>query len=284
MSDGNPETAPRSGLRLRGFGIVIGALILLVASIIVRTRLQPGTPAAPAPAPAAPMPKAAAPAKPAPAPAATPAGALPTELAAAFMAVTGKPDRADTSDQVDGRVEEGTTTPLRLLHLPFGPILLTSTTNTSTCHACSGAIGVFYLDQQGATFTVRKRWPRAIEGWGWGTPPDWLISDKFTALPAIYASGGFMGQGVSCDSARLTELRPEGPAQSDLIPLSFSDAGAFHEGPGAPPLRQVEGKIVNIMKGKSFDVRVTGTETFTEHYVMRGTKFVRREKESGLAC
>jgi len=283
MSDGTSETAPPVRPRLRGYSIAIGVLILLVAGIIVGTSLHPL--AAPAPAATAPAPKTAAPATPVSTPAATPASALPVELVAAFKAVTGKSDHADISDKKDGYLEEGTITPLRLLHLPFGSVLLTSTTNKSTCHACSGAIGVFYLEQQGATFMVRKRWPRAVEGWGWGAPPDWLISEKFTDFPAIYATGTFHGQGLTCDGATLTELRPEGPTQADFIGLSYSNEGMVDPGdPGAEPLQRFEGKIANIVKGKSFEVRTIGTETFTEHYVMRGTKFVRREKESRLFC
>jgi hypothetical protein len=287
MSDGISETTPPAGPRLRGLSIAIGALILLVAGVIVGTRLQPVVPSASTAA--APAPEAVAPAKPAPAPTATPAttpGAAPVgELAAAFMAVTGKIDVADTSDKRDGYAEEGTTRPLRLLHVPFGPVLLTSTTNKSTCHACFGAIGVFYLDQQGATFTVRKRWPRAVEGWGWGVPPDWLISEKFTVFPAIYATGTFHGQGLTCNGATLTELTPEGPAEADFIGLSYSNDGLVDPGdPGAAHLQQFEGTIANIVKGKSFVVRATGTATFTEHYVMRGARFVRLEKESRMFC
>ena len=49
-------------------------------------------------------------------------------------------------------------------------------------------------------------------------------------------------------------------------------------------LALIEGKIANIVRGKSFVVRATVTATFTEHYVMHGTRVVRREKESRLAC
>jgi hypothetical protein len=279
VKDGISSTSPRS----RALGIAVGALILLVAGVIVGAawRRAPG-PASPLSASA---PKPAVPANPpsgsAAAPIATPAG----ELTAAFMAVTGKSDVANTSIVVDGYEEEGTTKPLRLLHVPFGPVLLTSTVNKEDCDACTGAIGIFYLDQHGATFTVRKRWPKAVTGWGRGEPPDWQISEKFTTFPAIYATGTFMGQGLACDGATLTELRPEGPAQADFIGLSYSNQGMVDpDDPGAAHLQQLEGKIANIVKGKSFAVQATGTATFAEHYVMRGTRFVRQEKDSRLFC
>lgn len=177
---------------------------------------------------------------------------------------------------------------LRLVWLPFGPVLLTSTEIKDGCHACVGAIGVYYLAEENGAFKVKGRWPAAVSGWGWGAPPtEWSISGKFSDYPVIFASGGFTGQGITCSSSTLTELRPEGPVASDLIPTGYSNGGAVLDdgetGGGEPP-REIDGKIANIVKGRSFIVIARGTENFVETYVRRNKKFVRTSGESNLGC
>lgn len=75
---------------------------------------------------------------------------------------------------------------------------------------------------------------------------------------------------------------------SDLIALSYSNGGNVDDETGmtfgGDPARDVEGKIVDIFKDRSFAVRVQLGERFTETYVKRGGKFVRTVEESRLAC
>lgn len=256
--------------------LVAGGAVLIAGSAVAWAMLaqQPEAPVRVAPS-----------ASPSVAATSAPAVAPAEALAAAFEAVTGKRDRVE---EKDGEAVV-TTTPLKLIELPFGPVLLTATASSDDCHACAGSIGVHYLERKGSGFAVRHRWPKAVSGWGWGQPPtDWSISDKFTPYPAIYAEGGFTGQGITCGSAVLTELRPEGPVASDTIALSYSNGGAVDEAsgrtPGGEPARDDQGKIVDIVKDKSFDVRTAGKQPIVEHYVRRGTKFVRTAAESKLAC
>lgn len=180
------------------------------------------------------------------------------------------------------------TKPIRLMRLAFGPVLLTTTEIKDGCHACVGAVGVFYLSEENGAFKVVKRWPKAVQGWGWGAPPtDWNVTEKFTAYPAIFAEGGFTGQGITCSSASITELRPDGPRQSDLILTGYTNEGAVLEDGttgGGEPLRSLEGKIVNIMKAKSFEVKVSGTENFSERYTFRGGKYGLASGQSQLEC
>ena len=206
-------------------------------------------------------------------------------LAAAFKAATGR-DSAYTLKSRDG---DRTVTPLRLLDLPFGPVLLASSELADGCHGCAGAIGVYYLKREGDGFIVAKQWPDAVKGWGWGAPPqEWSVTEKFTRFPAIYAEGGYTGQGVTCGSATLTELTPNGPVESDVIGLSYSNGGAVLEETGetgfGEPARDVKGTITNVVKGKSFDVVVKGAESLRETYRYSGGKFVRQGGESRLAC
>lgn len=179
-----------------------------------------------------------------------------------------------------------TTKPLRITQLPFGPVLLTKREIKDGCHACTGAIGVYYLKEQDDTTTVTGSWPKAVEGWGWGwgaAPAEWSLTDKFTALPSIYATGGFMGQGIIEESATLTELRPDGPVTSDVIVTGFSDEGAIVDNERAPCV--VKGRIANIYKDRSFDVIVTGSVRAVDHYVKRKGKFIAASKiDWGIPC
>jgi hypothetical protein len=201
-------------------------------------------------------------------------------LADAFEAATGH--RSTFSQDVDGEII--TTRPVRIIELPFGPALLTKREIKDGCHACTGAIGVYYLKEQGNATIVTGRWPKAIEGWGWGAAPSkWSLTDKFTALPSIYAAGGYMGQGVIEESATITELRPDGPVTSDVIGTGFSDEGAIVDNERAPCV--VEGRIGNVYKDRSFDVIVTGSVRAVDHYVNRSGKFVAASKiDWGVPC
>jgi hypothetical protein len=201
-------------------------------------------------------------------------------LADAFEAATGH--RSAFSKREGGDVVS--TKPIRIIELSFGPALLTKREIKDGCHACTGAIGVYYLKEEGGRTTVTGRWPNAVEGWGWGAAPaEWHITEKFTAYPSIYASGGFMGQGVVMESSTLTELRPEGPTTSDLIGTGFSDEGAIVDDERTPCI--VEGKISNIRRDRSFDVIVRGSVKGVDHYVKRNGKFVATSKlDWGVPC
>ena len=206
-------------------------------------------------------------------------------LVAAFKAATGHA-KAFTAVGESGRE---TTTPVRILDLPFGQALLTSTEIADGCHACSGALGVYYLERTNTGYAVKRSWPKAMDGWGWGAPPKgWTVTERFTTNPALYAEGGYTGQGITCGSASLVELRPEGPVSSDLINLSFSNGGNVDEETKmtfeGDPARDVEGKIADVQKDRSFVVRVTGKERFDERYVWTGAKYKRTVKASRLEC
>jgi hypothetical protein len=201
-------------------------------------------------------------------------------LADAFEAATGH--RVAYSKTEGGELV--TTQPIRIIQLPFGSALLTKTEIKDGCHACTGAIGVYYLDEQADSTVLRGRWPRGVEGWGWGAAPtEWYLTDKFSAYPAIYASGGFMGQGVIEESSTITELRPDGPITSDVIGTGFSDEGAIVDNERAACV--VKGKIANVRKDSSFDVIVRGSVNAVDHYAKKKGKFVAvSRRDWGLPC
>lgn len=176
----------------------------------------------------------------------------------------------------------------RVLNLPFGTVLLTSTERPDDCHACTGYVGVYYLADEGGKYRVTGRWPKALAGWGWGAAPNWKISTAYTSNPAIVAEGAYTGQGYTCTGMNIVELTSKGPVESDVISLGMSNEGAVDPETGTTmggePLRELTGKIVNVQKGKSLQVEVSGNEAFTETYVMRGGKFVRTSGETKLGC
>jgi hypothetical protein len=191
------------------------------------------------------------------------------EVASAFEAATGHREGFCVVDQNDGNV---ITRPLRLVDVPSGKALLTEREGEDDCHACNGgAIGVFYLAERNGKLRVTGRWPKAIEGSGWGKPPAvWYLTDRFTSAPAIYAENGSMGQGYEHQGVSITELGPRGPVTSDRIATLSSDEGAVIG--GTPCI--LKGEITSIVRDRSFEVRVTGYSEFTDHYEKRGGKFV----------
>jgi hypothetical protein len=219
---------------------------------------------------------------------ATPAGAraLPEaeQLALAFKTAYG----ATKSATIETKDAKLTAEPGELLWVGDIAVLLSPTKSEADCHACAGTLAITYLKAKGDGFEVTGKWPDLIVGAGWGEAPDWKVTDAFTTLPAVYEEGSYMGQGVSCSNATITELKPGGPVQSELIWLSSSNGGAIDEETGktfgGEPAKELEGKITDIVKGKSFTVKATGTASFTESYIYRDGKFVPTQPDSKLTC
>jgi hypothetical protein len=167
----------------------------------------------------------------------------------------------------------------RLLELPFGPVLIADVSIENASHAEVGALGIYYLKRAGAGYVLRKKWPHAIEGGGFGYAPDWSLKHQFTRYPAIYATAGWTGQGCTTGWAIIAELTPSGPLVSDAIHTSYSDRGV-----GSGRVAEYTGRIRNIRKGRSFEVAASGTTHFLEHYISRKGHFVLVERESRLEC
>ncbi len=219
----------------------------------------------------------------------TPTGvrALPEaeQLKLAFRTAYG----ADGAAQVrEGDSDVINVKPGQLLWIGETAVLLSPGANASDCHACSGALAIAYLKPQGNGFEVTGKWPTLVRGSGWGAEPEWRVTSEFTDNPAIYVESGRSGQGYSCGGASITELKPDGPVQSERVWLSASNEGAVDETTGktfgGEPLSNLDGKIVDVVKGKSFAVQASGTAKFVERYEYSGGKFVPLQKESRLSC
>jgi|tagenome__1003787_1003787.scaffolds.fasta_scaffold20989663_3 hypothetical protein len=168
---------------------------------------------------------------------------------------------------------------VRLLELPFGPVLITEVNIENGSHAEVGTLGIYYLKRVGTRYTLRKKWPNAVEGGGFGSAPEWSVNRHFTKYPAIYATSGWTGQGCTGGWSMIAELAPSRPLVSDAIHTSMSDAGV-----GSGKADEYAGRIRNIRKGSSFEVSATGTDHFVEHYLSRKGRFVLVERESRLEC
>jgi len=168
------------------------------------------------------------------------------------------------------RFERLGTPPEKLIWRGDTAILITATHYEDASHATVGALGVYYLKAAGGGFTVTGKWPDAVSGNGFGGPPDpWSISDTFGPLPMIYSEAGYTGQGYTCSQASLTELAPGGPRPVAAVPIYYDDSGAHENG-----AVRIEGKIADIVPGKSFAVHYTGARTFTETWVRKGDTYV----------
>lgn len=191
--------------------------------------------------------------------------ALPAEeqLARAFEAAFGSRGEAVLSVPGDGSDEDVRYAPGRLIWPAFGPVLISEGKVQDPARASAGKIAVHYLKPAGDRFEVARAFPAAVATGSNGEVARWSLNPRFSNWPVVAAEGGGTGQGYTCSWLTLTELRPDGPAKVGQVPLLYDDRGAKEDGTG----RAIEGKILNIAKGQSFDVVYSGSRAFSEHYV-----------------
>ncbi|HEX8534416.1 MAG TPA: SHOCT domain-containing protein [Allosphingosinicella sp.] len=151
-------------------------------------------------------------------------------------------------------------------------VLLTLAGIPDACHGCSGAIGVHYLVPAGKNFAVQERWPLFVPGSSWGEPAtEWSIRRDLSTYPVVASEGGHMGQGYLCQWTSLAELTPARPVLLGTFSTGFSDEGARVDGEA---VTNWDGRITKPVRGRSFQIAVSGSDHFTERYVRRGDKFV----------
>ena len=191
--------------------------------------------------------------------------ALPPEeqLARAFEAAFGSRGEAVLAVAGNGGDEDVRYAPGRLIWAPFGPVLVSEGKVQDPAHVSAGKIAIHYLRPAADRFEVARAFPAAIATGSNGEVARWTLDPRFSNWPVVVAEGGGTWQGYSCSSLALTELRPDGPARVANVPLVYDDRGAKEDGTG----RAIEGKILNIVKGQSFDVVYSGSRAFSEHYV-----------------
>lgn len=193
-------------------------------------------------------------------------------------------DLAETAAFPDGRrftTPEGSRIeyePGMLIDTPFGPVLVSQGGVPDAAHVESGHVGIFYLAPQGRGYRVVKSLPDAIQSGSFGQMSALSVSTKFATLPMVFAQGGGTWQGYTCSWTSLTELQPGGPVEVANFLDSYSNGGGGASGEDKP--QETTGTIVNIVKDTSFDVRFTGSRSFTAHYIRQSGKFVLQGGEA----
>ncbi len=189
------------------------------------------------------------------------------QAARAFEAAFGQ--RGSATVTIDG--DQVRFEPQRLLWMPPGAVLISEGEAPDAPHASGGHIAIHYLRPAGDRFEVTRRFVPAVTTGSSGKLGEWSVSSRFGERPVITAAGGGTFQGYSCTVLTLTEVGPSGPVELAEIPLSYSDAGAQEDPEEAT---EIEGKIANVVKGRSFEVVYSGAEEFTERYVRSGGRYV----------
>jgi hypothetical protein len=184
------------------------------------------------------------------------------QLAAAFQAAFGKAGEATLTTGDDSR----TYRPSRLLRTGDTYVLLSAGENQNDCHACSGTLAIHYLRAQGDGFAVVGSWPDLVPGLGYGEPPDWTVSNDYGRYPSVHAEIGYTAQGCTSGAVSLTELRPDKPVQTELIPIHYENQSGIGDLNG----KTIDGTIGNIRKDTSFDVTYSGARSFVEKWVKDG--------------
>ena len=164
----------------------------------------------------------------------------------------------------------------KLVWASFGPVLIVEG-NGEPYPAGLGTLGIFYLrEMPGAKFAETGRWPDAVTGSIMGNPPQWKIRRDILDGLVIESTAGGVWQGYACDAKTLTELTPTGPKPLVTFDSHYDSSGAAEEG------RQTyDGTIVNVVRDRSFDVRFDGSRLITQHFVRKGTHYVRMPAADG---
>jgi hypothetical protein len=190
-------------------------------------------------------------------------------LLAAFTAATGR------SPMFTVNTEDGSpayVTPRQLLETPFGPVLLANVTAKETAHVAVGGIRIYYLKREGDRFSSSGKFEEIYTRDN-GLPPEKItITSNFATYPVIYIEDGDGNGGYWSGWIDLIELRPEGPVQSEPIPIYYSNKDAILSN-GEKPV-ELKGKIINIRRDEGFDV-VDEKAGIREGYIRAGAKFVR---------
>ncbi|MCW3849060.1 hypothetical protein OF829_17615 [Sphingomonas sp. LB-2] len=217
----------------------------------------------------------------------------PTATAAASDAVRALPEaeqRARAFKAVFGKAEpvagvDGFSTKAgKLVWQGDRAVLITVTEadeGAGACHACTGSLGIYYLVPDGDGFRVTGKFPEAVVGNGFGVgPTEWSVSDKFGPVPVIYSEAGWMGQGYSCSTFWLTELRPDKPVLVAKVPTFYDDGDTGNEDAKGT----LEGKFASIARGKSFTLNLTGFKRFSQTWVRKGDSYVLSGEDQMEKC
>lgn len=213
--------------------------------------------------------------KPATAPtpaAAPPAAVTPLAAAEAFRMAFGKaaPATRTVPRGEPGNEETLTYAPARLV--PVGDVmaLVSTATNSSDCHACSGALAIHYFRREAGSWKLAGSWPEILDGNGFGEPPSWNIRTDLGRPAYLVSDTGWTGQGYTCAQTDLVELTPTAPVvRARGIPMHYDNAGV-----GTTPVINIDGRLDQGPDGK-LRVTFTGSTRGFVDYALVGETFTR---------
>lgn len=183
----------------------------------------------------------------------------------AFDAVFGEGERVVTAGEEDLHYRNGA-----VVWSDFGPVLIAEA-NGEEYPESLGALGIFYLREvPGPAFKEIRRWPDAVTGSIMGNPPRWKVRNDILEGLVIESTFGGVWQGYACNSSTLTQLTSSGPVSLVTFNSGYDSTGAVGEDG-----ERYSGTIAHIVRDRSFDVAYSGTHPITEHYVKKGSSFVR---------
>ena len=157
--------------------------------------------------------------------------------------------------------------PKQVVWAPFGPVLLSEGQVPDAAHYAAGKVAAHYLRVDGDRFTLLQAYPKAVVSGSSGMLSGFAVRTDMGTDPVIFTEGGGTWQGCTMSTGTLTALRASGPVELASIALSYDNSG------GAGEIMNIEGRIANVVPGRSFDVVYSGSRAFTETYVLTGDKF-----------
>lgn len=189
----------------------------------------------------------------------------PLDLKKAFAIAFGIPEGASFAN-----VKGYKFTPQKLLDVGTQKVLVSIGAMEDGAHVYGGRVAVDYFANgaNGYEFNPAKHYE--LETGSWGNLSEWGINTKLLNNPTIAVEGGGTFQGVTCAKTSIIELSAKG-AKEVFSEITMYDNSGFKVDEDSESL---EGKITNIVKGKSFDVVYKGTKDFTINFQYDGNKFV----------
>lgn len=191
----------------------------------------------------------------------------PTPMQAAFATAFGKPPPYSTLDESGDRV---TYAPEALIDVAPGvTALISEGALAEGCKACAGALTIDYLRRSPDGFSRLGSWPRIGGRGGWGRALPWSIRRDIDDGPTLVTVDRQNDSGCSATVEELITLTPTRPVKIATVVV----ATAVGATPAEQAANHVEGRIAPLDKGRSFVVRLSGSQTAQQVWRRQGDVF-----------